>query len=54
MLSGLGCQHSLCLVAMPFTLAIFLVCVLNRDLFIHQILGIHVGDSCVRRFEIGE
>jgi len=39
---------------MPFTLTVFLVCVLHRDFLIHEILAVHVGYRSVRRLEVGK
>lgn len=52
MLAGLSGQHSLGLVTMSFSLAILLVGILYRDLFVHEVLATHVGDRSIRRLEI--
>jgi hypothetical protein len=54
MLASLGCQHPFCLITMSLAFPILLVCILYRNLFVHQVLTIHVGDSRVRGFEIGK
>ena len=54
MFSCLGRQHSLGLIAVSFTLTIFLVGVLNRNLLVHKILAVHVLDGFVGGLEIGE
>jgi hypothetical protein len=51
---GLSREHSLRLVTMSLTLAVLLVGVLHRDLFVHEVLTVHVGDGVVGRLEIGE
>lgn len=38
---------------MAFTLAVFLVRVLNGYVFVHEVLPVHVCDCVVRGFEIG-
>lgn len=43
----LSSQHSLCLVTVPFALAVFLVGILYGDVFVHQILTVHVGNGVV-------
>lgn len=53
-LASLGGQHSLCLISMSLALAVLLVRVLYGDLLVHEILPVHVGDSCIGRFKFGE
>lgn len=48
---GLGGKHSLRLVTVSFSFTVLLVGVLNRDLFVHEVLAVHVGNGIVRRFE---
>jgi hypothetical protein len=50
----LGGEHSLSLITVPFSFAVFLVGVLHRNLLVHQILAVHVRDGVVRRFEFGK
>lgn len=38
---------------MSLALAVFLVCVLHRDVFVHEELPVHVGDGVVGGFEVG-
>jgi hypothetical protein len=45
-------QHSLCRVAMPLSFAIFLICVLNADVFVHEILAVHICNSIIRGLKI--
>jgi hypothetical protein len=46
-LSCLGGEHALRLVAMPLALTVFLICVLHRYFLVHEILAVHVGYSFV-------
>ena len=39
---------------MSLAFPILLVRILHRNLFVHQVLAIHVGDGRVRGFEIGK
>lgn len=54
MLPSLRCQHSLCLVTVPFSFSILLVRILDRYFLIHQVLSVHVSYSLVRSLEIRE
>lgn len=49
---SLVCQSSLGLVSVSLSLPILLVGILNRDVFIHDILAVHVRDGGVGGFEI--
>jgi hypothetical protein len=49
----LSSEHALRWVTVPFTLAVFLIRVLDGYVFIHQILSIHICDCIVRGLEIG-
>ena len=51
---GLGGKHSFGLISMSLAFAVLLVSVLNRDLFVHEVLAVHVCDGVVGRFEVGE
>jgi hypothetical protein len=46
-LFGLAGEHALCFVAVSFALAIFLVGVLDADVFVHKILAVHVCDRVI-------
>ena len=46
-------EHTLCLVAVSFSLAVLLVGVLHRDVLVHEVLIVHVGNGIVRGFEVG-
>jgi hypothetical protein len=46
-------KHSLRFITMPLSLPIFLISVLNRNVFIHQVLPVHVRDCVVWGFECG-
>lgn len=54
MLASLGGQHALSLVTVPLALAVLLVRILHGDLFIHQILAVHVGDGGVGGLEVAK
>jgi hypothetical protein len=43
----LGGESTLCLVTVALALAVFLEGVLHRDLFVHEILAVHVCDRVV-------
>ena len=47
MLLGLRSQHTLRFITVTFALAVLLVGVLHRDVFVHQILAIHVCDGVI-------
>jgi Tfp pilus assembly protein PilZ len=47
-------KHSLSLVTVSLAFAVLLVSVLNGDLFVHQVLTVHVGDGVIRGLEVGE
>lgn len=53
-LPRLRSQHPFCRITVPLAFTVLLVGVLNRNLLIHEILPVHVGDSSVRRLEIGK
>lgn len=53
-LAGLGGEGALGLVAVPLALAVLLVRVLHRDLLVHEVLAVHVGDGVVARLEGAE
>jgi hypothetical protein len=40
-------------VAVALSFAVFFVCVLHADFFVHQVLAVHVGDGVVGGFEVG-
>jgi hypothetical protein len=46
-------KHSLRFITMPLSLPILLISILNRNVFIHEILPVHVRDCVVRGFEGG-
>ena len=54
MLAGLGREHTFCRVAVPLTLAVFLVGVLDGDFFIDKILTVHARNGIVGGFKVGE
>jgi len=51
---SLRCEHSLGLVTMSISLAVFLVGILNRNFLVHEVLAVHVGNGVVRSFEVGK
>jgi hypothetical protein len=51
---GLGGEHSFGLVAVALALAVLFVRVLHRDLLVHQVLAVHVGDGVVGSFKVGK
>ena len=52
--SCLSCEHTLCLVTVALPLSVFLVGVLYTDLFVHEILSVHVCDRIVGSIEVCE
>lgn len=54
MSSSLCSKSSLCIIAMTLAFAIFLICVLYGNLFIHEILTIHIRNRCIRAVKVGE
>jgi hypothetical protein len=53
-LASLGGQHALGLVTVSLALAVLLVRILHGDLFINQILAVHVGDGGVGGLEVAK
>lgn len=51
---SLRCEHTFGFITVSLAFAIFLVRVLDRDFFVHEILTVHVGDCFVRGLEIGK
>jgi hypothetical protein len=47
----LGSKHAFCFIAVSFSFSVFLVGVLDRDVFVHEILPVHVCDRVVGGFE---
>jgi hypothetical protein len=54
MFPGLRCQRSLRLITMSLSLAILFVGILHRNLLVHEILTVHIGNGRVGGLEIGE
>ena len=50
----LRCQHSLRLITMSLSLTILFVGILHRNLLVHEILTVHIGNGRVGGLEIGE
>jgi hypothetical protein len=46
-------EHSLCLIAVAVAFAVLLVGVLDRDVLIHEVLVMHVGDRVVGGLKVG-
>jgi len=53
-LARLRGKQSFGLVAMTLALAVLLVGVLDRDLLIHEILSVEIGNGFIRSLEVGE
>ena len=54
MLASLCGQHAFGLITVPLSFAVFLVCILNGNFFVHEVLSVHVGYRFVGGFEIRE
>lgn len=53
MFLGLRSQHTLSFVTVTFAFAVFLVGILHGDVFVHEVLAVHVRDGVVGGFEVG-
>jgi hypothetical protein len=51
---SLSGKHSFRLVTVSLTLSVLLVRVLDRDLLVHEVLAVHVGNGIIGRFKVGE
>jgi hypothetical protein len=51
---GLCSKSPLGIIAMTLAFAVFLVCVLYRHLFVHEILTIHIRNRCIRAVKVSE
>ena len=51
---SLRCQSSFGFITMALAFAVFLVCILYRDFFVHQILAVHIRDCGIRGFKVAK
>jgi hypothetical protein len=51
-LAGLASQHSLGLITVSLALSVFLISILDGDLFVHKILAVHASDCAVGGFKV--